>query len=362
MAAAGLDASIDGAANVLGRSPNEGPALVIGSHSDTQPTGGWLDGAMGVIFGLEVARTLLEHPETAHLAVDAVAWSDEEGTYTSCLGASSFVGPLTDQQLEATNADGESVAQALERTGLSGHEPARFDPERHIGYLEAHIEQGPHLETAGLSIGVVSSIVGIRSFTVTFTGEQNHAGTTPMPARKDAAVAMFEFGVGLQERMRAVAGPTSVWTTGVVEVVPGAQSIIPGFAQLVVQIRDPQESTLQRMTEVVYSMGRDVDRGTPVSVAVVPGERIRPTVMDPGLQEFLAAAAEEHVPGGWTRMPSAAGHDPMVLSHHMPCAMLFVPSIGGISHDFAEDSHETDIVTGCQVLASAAVAVLRSRS
>ncbi|MBT8240323.1 MAG: M20/M25/M40 family metallo-hydrolase, partial [Acidimicrobiia bacterium] len=234
MIEAGLDGSIDGAANVYGRSPNIGPALIIGSHSDTQPNGGWLDGAMGVIYGLEVARSLLEDGETAHLAVDAVAWSDEEGTYTSCLGASSFVGPLSTSQLQATNAVGESVAQALERTGLAGLDPVRFDPERQIGYLEAHIEQGPHLETSGLKVGVVTSIVGIRSVTVSFTGEQNHAGTTPMPTRKDAAVAMFEFGFHLQERMRNVAGPTSVWTTGVAQVQPGAQSIIPGSAQMVV--------------------------------------------------------------------------------------------------------------------------------
>ncbi len=362
MAEAGLDATIDGAANVFGRSPNPGPALIIGSHSDTQPNGGWLDGAMGVVYGLEIARSLLEDSDTAHLAVDTVAWSDEEGTYTSCLGASSFVDPLSESQLHATNAAGESVAQALERTGLSGRDLIRFEPERHIGYLEAHIEQGPHLEASGMKVGVVTSIVGIRSVTVSFTGEQNHAGTTPMPARKDAAVAMFEFGFHLQERMRTVAGPTSVWTTGVAQVQPGAQSIIPGAAELVVQFRDPEEGTLDRMDQVVQSLADDMDRAGPVSVSVETGERISPTLMNPGLQEFIAAAAGELVPGRWARMPSAAGHDPMVLSHHLPCAMLFIPSIGGISHDFAEDSHEADIVTGCQVLASAAASILRSQT
>ena len=362
MLEAGLDASIDGAANVIGRSPNPGPALIIGSHSDTQPNGGWLDGAMGVIYGLEIARTLLEDGDTADLAVDAVAWSDEEGTYTSCLGASSFVGPLSTAQLEATNAAGETVSQALERTGLAGRDRTMFEPGRQIGYLEAHIEQGPHLEDAGMKVGVVTSIVGIRSVTVSFTGEQNHAGTTPMPARKDAAVAMFEFGFRLQEHMSNVAGPTSVWTTGVARVQPGAQSIIPGSAELVIQFRDPEEPTLDRMDDAVRSLVEEMDRRGPVSIIVEHGERITPTVMDAGLQEFIAAAAGERVPGQWTRMPSAAGHDPMVLSHHMPCAMLFIPSIGGISHDFAEDSHEADIVTGCQVLADAAASILRSQT
>jgi N-carbamoyl-L-amino-acid hydrolase len=362
MLEAGLDAAIDGAANVVGRSPNTGPALIIGSHSDTQPNGGWLDGAMGVIYGLEIARSLLEDADTAQLAVDAVAWSDEEGTYTSCLGASSFVGPLSTTQLQATNAHGESVSQALERTGLSDRDRITFEPDRHIGYLEAHIEQGPHLETAGLKVGVVTSIVGIRSLAVSFTGEQNHAGTTPMAARKDAAVAMFEFGFLLQEPMRAVAGPTSVWTIGVAEVRPGAQSIIPGSAHLVVQFRDPEETTLERMDQVVRSLVDDMDRRGPVSVTIAAGERISPTVMDTTLQEFVAATAGKLVPGQWARMPSAAGHDPMVLSHHMPCAMLFIPSIGGISHDFAEDSHEADIVTGCHVLANAAASILRSQT
>jgi N-carbamoyl-L-amino-acid hydrolase len=362
MAEAGLNATIDGVANVLGRSPNAGPALLIGSHSDTQPKGGWLDGAMGVIYGLEIARALLEHPDTSHLAVDAVAWSDEEGTYTSCLGASSFVGRLTDHQLHATNAAGETAAAAIERAGIAGRERGAYEPNRQIGYLEAHIEQGPHLEAAGLKVGVVSSIVGIRSMTVVFRGEQNHAGTTPMTARKDAGVAMFEFGFRLRETMAAVAGPTSVWTVGVANLEPGAQSIIPGLAQLVVQFRDPDESTLERMEQAVHLLAEALHDAGPVEVTVQKGERITPTVMNVGLQEYIAAAAEEIVPGGWTRMPSAAGHDPMVLSHHMPCAMLFIPSIGGISHDFAEDSLEADIVTGCRVLASATQSILGTRT
>jgi N-carbamoyl-L-amino-acid hydrolase len=317
---------------------------------------------MGVIFGLEVARALLEDPDTSHLAVDAVAWSDEEGTYSSCLGASSFVGPLTHRQLQSTNAAGETVADAMERTGVAGRERASYEPDRVIGYLEAHIEQGPHLEAAGLKVGVVSSIVGIRSSTVWFRGEQNHAGTTPMAARKDAGVAMFEFGFRLREAMAAVAGPTSVWTVGVANLEPGAQSIIPGVAQLVVQFRDPDDSTLERMEQAVHRLAQDVNDAGPVEVTVEKGEQIPPTVMDPELQEHIAAAADRQVPGGWTRMPSAAGHDPMVLSHHMPCAMLFIPSIGGISHDFAEDSLEADIVTGCRVLAGAARSILEARA
>ncbi len=361
MRAAGLDARIDGAGNVLGRSPNEGAGLLIGSHSDTQPRGGWLDGALGVMYGIEIAHAFLRHPDSKHLVVDAVAWSDEEGTYTSCLGSRSFVGALTDEDWSATSSAGESVAEAIERAGLNGRPPARFDPDRHRAYLEAHIEQGPHLEDRGLAIGVVTSIVGIRAVEIIFTGQQNHAGTTPMDRRRDAAVAMFEFGHRLQGAMASAAGPTSVWTSGVVHVEPGAQSIIPGRAVLGLQFRDPEDTTLDRMEAAARSLAAETDAAGTIGIEVVARRQpIRPTVMDPVLRGHLATAAEARRPGRWMEMSSAAGHDPMVLSHHLPCAMLFIPSIDGISHDFAEDSHPEDIVTGCQVLADAAVPILRS--
>ncbi len=356
---AGLSASIDGVGNVIGRSPNPGPALIIGSHSDTQPRGGWLDGAMGVAYAIEIARAIGDDPSTCQLAIDAVAWSDEEGTYTSCLGSASFVGELTAAELQHTNAAGETVGSAIERVGLADVAPSRLDPGRHIGYLEAHIEQGPHLEDAGLCVGVVTSIVGIRAMRVTFTGEQNHAGTTPMSRRKDAGVAMFEFGSRIRGRLAEVAGPTTVWTIGNARLEPGAESIIPGFAELVVQFRDPDEAVLAAMETLIVSTALELTGEGPVDVAAsCPREPIVPTEMHPQLRNHVSAAAEARVPGEWVEMPSAAGHDPMVIAHHLPCAMLFVPSIDGVSHDFAEDSHDHDIVTGCQVLADAAVSIL----
>ncbi|MCP4086818.1 MAG: M20 family metallo-hydrolase, partial [Actinomycetia bacterium] len=360
MEAAGLNATIDRAGNVFGRSPNPGPALLLGSHSDTQPTGGWLDGALGVIYALEVARTLAEDPATSNVAVDTVAWSDEEATYTSCLGSNSFVGQLTDAKLQHTNAAGETVADALERVGLTGAPPGRFEPHRHVGYLEAHIEQGPRLEDEGLRIGVVTSIVGIRGAVVRFHGEQNHAGTTPMPRRRDAGVALFEYAVRLGERLQAAAGPTTVWTIGRAHLEPGAASIIPGYAELAVQYRDPSDEVLTRFESIVSSLAEEMTQGGPVEVTTAgPRVPITPTVMDPQLRRHLGEAAQSRVPGEWIEMPSAAGHDPMVLAHHLPCGMLFIPSIGGISHDFAEDSTDLDIVTGCQVMADACQAALQ---
>ena len=362
MDAAGLVATIDGVGNVMGRSPNPEPALIIGSHSDTQPRGGWLDGAMGVMYAIEIARALGADAATSDLAIDTVAWSDEEGTYTSCLGSMSFVGDLTDAELQHTNAGGETVAAAIERVGL-GHTPrVHIDSDRHVSYLEAHIEQGPHLEEAGLRIGVVTSIVGIRAMRVRFVGEQNHAGTTPMPRRKDAGVAMFDFGVHIRERLAAVAGSTSVWTIGDAHLEPGAESIIPGFAELVAQFRDPSEGVLDDMEVAIADMADEMTMEGPVVVtATRRREPIAPTHMDRDLRGHITAAAKGRVPGGWVEMPSAAGHDPMVLSRHLPCGMLFIPSIGGVSHDFAEDSTDDDIITGCQVLADAAVSILTAR-
>ena len=361
MQAAGLDAEIDGVGTVFGRSRNDGPALIIGSHSDTQPEGGWLDGAMGVMYGIEVARALGENPTTADLAVDVAAWADEEGTYTSCLGSRSFCGVFPDADLDDANAAGETVSAALERVGLAGVPRANVEPGRHVGYLEAHIEQGPHLEDSDKRIGVVTSIVGIRAMQVTFVGEQNHAGSTPMPRRKDAGVALFDFGVRLRHQLMSLAGPTTVWTIGNARLLPGGESIIPGEAWCGVQFRDPSESVMDEFEAAIRALADAMTNEGPVAVSAdLRRAPMPPAAMDPGLRQHLGTAAEQEVPGEWVEMPSAAIHDANVLSEHLPSAMLFIPSIGGISHDFAEDSHEADIVTGCRILAKAAASILRS--
>lgn len=361
MQEADLVTRIDGVGNVVGQSKKPGKALLVGSHSDTQPRGGWLDGALGVIYGLEVARALAEDNETAGHAVDAVAWVDEEGTYLGCLGSRAFCSVLSDEDIAAAaSTEGQPLREALTRAGLDRIEYAHLDTDRHLAYLEAHIEQGPYLEAEGNQIGVVTSIVGIRGYRVQFTGEQNHAGTTPMTLRKDAGVALVEFTHRAHAALRAVAGSRTVWTVGRISLDPGAPSIIPGKAEMLLQMRDPDENCLDAMEAALGELTDSMNREGPVAVELVPTrDPIRPTIMDEGLQRHIADSAQRHAPGKWLHMPSAAGHDPMVISHHLPCAMLFIPSIGGISHDFAEDSKEEDIVLGCQVLATAAAAILR---
>lgn len=361
MTEAGLETRIDGVGNVVGRSPNSGRALVMGSHTDTQPRGGWLDGALGVIYALEVARALAEDGASAHLPVDIGSWMDEEGSYLGCLGSASFTGTLSDEEIRAaTNRNGRSVAEALEEAGLADVAPARLDPDRHRAYLEAHIEQGPVLEAEGKRIGVVTSIVGVRTFILTFSGQQNHAGTTPMALRRDAGDALIVLAARLREAMRALLAERTVFTIGRVALDPGADSIIPGRAEMSLQIRDADEAQLDRMAAAIRRLVAEANEAGPVEVDLAESANgLKGALMDEGLQDHLAAAAERHAPGGWMRMPSGAAHDAQIFARRLPAAMLFVPSIGGISHDFAEDTAEADIVLGCQVLTSAAAAVLR---
>ena len=355
---AGLDARIDGAGNVIGRSRNPGKAVIVGSHSDTQPTGGWLDGAMGVIYGLEVARALSETPATKDRAVDVASWLDEEGRFYGCFGSFSFVNEAPAHALDAADDTGLTLRDALRGAGLEGAAPERLDPERHVAYLEAHIEQGPYLEEEGNRIGVVTSIVGSRNFTVEFEGEQNHAGTTPMSRRRDAAHAMVEFAHSVYREFPAAAGERTVWTIGEMALEPGAVSVVPGKARMNLQFRDQDPAVLDRLEALARELVARANAGR-CDVDVRPrSHHSVPAPMDADLRGHLERAAERHAPGRWTAMPSAAVHDAQVLARHLPSAMLFVPSIDGISHAFEEDTGEEDIVLGCQVLATATASVL----
>ena len=365
LAEAGLDPRIDGAGNVIGRSRSPGKAVIIGSHTDTQPTGGWLDGAMGVMYGLEVARALAETPATKDCAVDVASWLDEEGRFCGCFGSLSFVGETPAHALDSIDStDGTDLTlrDALRAAGLEGVAPERLDPERHLAYLEAHIEQGPYLEEEGNRIGVVTSIVGSRNFTVEFEGEQNHAGTTPMARRRDAAHALVEFAHAVYREFPAAAGERSVWTIGEMALEPNAMSIVPGKARLNLQFRDQDPAVLDRLEALSRNLLTIANQG-PCRATMHPRKHHSvPAPMEEGLRRHLERAAERHAPGRWTSMPSAAVHDAQILAGHLPCAMLFVPSIDGVSHAFEEDTSEEDIVLGCQVLATATASVLAASS
>jgi beta-ureidopropionase / N-carbamoyl-L-amino-acid hydrolase len=361
---AGLDPIIDGIGNIIGRNPSAQRRLLVGSHSETQPYGGWLDGSLGVIYALELARAFAEDPYCAELGIEAAAWADEEGHYGNYLGSRSFTDALPDEEIDQTRGrdDGTPLRQALERAGFAGRPRERVDPKRYLGYLEAHIEQGDTLDTSGLRIGVVETIVGIWNYRVSVIGEQNHAGTTRMARRKDAGVAMVRLATRIHDRFPELAGPRTVWTIGRMLLEPNAPSVVPGHAEMQVQFRDAELDRLAVFERALYELVGGADRAGPCRIEIETIARTEPRPMDPGFQEQIEAAAERHAPGMHMRLPSAAGHDAAVLSYRMPAGMMFIPSLRGISHHWSEDTKEEDIVLGAQVFADAAERILRSAS
>jgi len=352
MTQAGLDAGIDGIGNVIGRARGEAPHLLLGSHLETQPHAGWLDGALGVIYGLEVARAL------GH-GVDVAAWADEEGHFGSFIGSRSFCGLLDEAEIDAcrNRADDTPLRVALAQAGFAGRKRALVDPARYCGYLEAHIEQGAELEETGKRIGIVTAIVGSHRFRILFDGVQNHAGTTRMAIRKDAGVALVRLAAAIEARFPHVAGPRTVWTTGRITLEPGMPSIVPGHAEMLFQFRDTDPALLAALEHELEALVAEAARG-PCQVRIAERGRSTPRAMDAGFQDALERAAERPAPGRHVRMPSGAGHDAQILAERMKAAMLFVPSIGGISHHYAENTKDEDIVLGCQVFADAAADIL----
>ena len=349
MAEAGLVTQVDPVGNLFGLV--EGRSLLVGSHSDSQPEGGWLDGALGVIAGLEIARAARE---AGGPPVSCVSFQDEEGRFGALTGSSVWSGKLSLEAADRLVAlDGTGFAEA--RAGLGARVGAFVDPARFTGFLEMHIEQGPALDEAGEAVGVVTGIVGLRQFQVTVTGEQNHAGTTPMRMRKDAFTVAAKIATRLEERFANIVTPDSVWTIGHIRLHPGAVSIVPGRAEFSLQWRDIDPDRLDRMEAAIRQLLEDVSAETGCAVSCERRRHdIAPMPMAPVMQAALRDAAEAVAPGRWRAMPSGALHDASNLAGLMPVGMLFVPSIGGISHDFAEDTKEDDLVTGLQVLAGAA--------
>jgi N-carbamoyl-L-amino-acid hydrolase len=360
-AAAGLDPVIDGIGNVIGRNPRATRRLLVGSHSETQPHGGWLDGALGVIYALEAARAIAADPALAGLGVEPVAWADEEGHYGNMLGSRSFIGALEDTEIDkATSRDGKKLRTALDEAGYAGRAREQLDPARYIGFVEAHIEQGGTLENRGLRIGIVEAIIGNWNYWVTVTGEQNHAGTTEMSRRKDAAAGLVRLASRIHDRFAEIAGSRTVWTIGRILVDPNAPSIVPGRAEMQVQFRDTDTDVLGRFEQELLGLVAEADRAGPCRAAIAPISKSEPAAMDPGFQDLIEQAAERHAPGLHLRMPSGAGHDAQILARRMRSAMMFVPSINGVSHHWSEDTSEADIMLGAQVFADAAAAILRA--
>jgi len=359
MAAIGLSAVIDDVGNVYGRMDRAARAVLIGSHSDTVPFGGWLDGSLGVIYALEIARCVTDSG-TVPLGVDVISFQDEEGTYLGFLGSRAFCGDdVAANVAAAKSVDGTLLPGVMADLKLASNPPARLDSSRHIAYLEAHIEQGPRLEHGGQKIGVVGAVVGIKTFKVVFRGQANHAGTTPMGMRHDAGAAALAFGAALGENVPRRGGKDTVWNVGKATFEPGAANVVPGTAGLVLQVRDSSPAVLQDLACLIAETAQACAARYRVAVEIVGLMDTPPAAMNGALAGLIAQAARE-LGASTLSLPSGAGHDAMVLARYVPAAMMFIPSIGGRSHHISEDTSEADIVLGAQVLLRAVELLMSS--
>lgn len=364
MRAAGLDARIDGIGNIIGATNVSGRIMLSGSHIESQNYAGWLDGALGVIYALETARAIAEDSALPGVGVDVAVFCDEEGHFGSFLGSRSFIGLVEDAEIDnAKNAsNGTLMREALAAAGFAGRPRFVMDPSRYVGFFEAHIEQGGVLEASGNKIGIVSAIVGFWQYRITVEGEQNHAGTTPMEHRRDAGLALVRLLTAIDVRFRSLAGPRTVWTTGKLSVEPGARSIVPGRAEALFQIRDVEVAKLQRLEQALQGLVDEANAAGPCLLTLTRMSATQPAPMDPRLISALDTVAQRDVPGLYLHMPSGASHDAQYLARKLPTAMMFVPSIKGISHHWTEDTADEDIVLGAQVFANAIAYALTARA
>ena len=352
MADAGLDARIDAVGNVYGRNPRSRRTVLMGSHSDSVPNGGRLDGNLGILYGLEIARVLSERGTTSDTGLDVMSFIDEEGTFLSWFGSRHFCGEISPEDItRARNVRGDRLSDVLAAFPFRQSPAATLERDRHIAYFEPHIEQGPRLEQERKTIGVVSGIVGIRNFYIKAIGQADHAGTTPMSMRRDAGAALIRIANRLLEQFAAAAGADTVWNFGTIAFKPGGRSVVPSEAETTVQFRDSDVRILQRFEAILQREVEELNRSSAVACSIVPISATDPIEMSHELTRELVLAAEARRVT-WTSMPSGAGHDAAVLAKHVPAAMMFIPSIGGRSHCLEEDSSEEDIAVGAEIALS----------
>jgi N-carbamoyl-L-amino-acid hydrolase len=334
MKEAGLETWVDQAGNTFGRLGSGGPAVMTGSHIDTVPEGGPLDGALGVLAGLECLQTVNEARQTTRLPITLAAWSDEEGRYGSLFGSRAFTGKLDPASIpRLAAADGERLVDAMARAGFNAQEApkAKCDPKALSAYVELHIEQGPHLDAERIPIGVVEGIVGIRRYRLTFIGQPDHAGTTPMAWRKDAFLGAADYALRAREHVVKKGSGKSVTNFGRIELLPGVSNIVPAKAALLQEIRELDGKILGRLDRECLTLARDVARRRGLRVSVEALSRTEPARCAPVVMDAVVAACGA-LKLKYKRMPSGAGHDAQNLATVTRAGMLFIPSKGGRSH------------------------------
>jgi N-carbamoyl-L-amino-acid hydrolase len=356
--AAGLETRVDAAGNhsaVLATRDPDAPTLLLGSHLDSVPDGGRFDGALGIVAALEALRTVQDARLELPVLLEAVDFTDEEGTLVGLLGSWAVAGALAPETLQAPRGGRDALLAGLARVGLSEQRlaEARRDPRSLAAYLELHIEQGPVLEREDVDIGVVTGIVGSRSFRLAFAGAASHAGTTPMDARRDAGVAAAAFIVGARELV-VRDYPGCVATVGSVAFEPGAFNVVPGRARLALEFRSLEAERLDALEAELLALARMQG----LEVEIEPVGRWEPTPLDADVRSAIARVAGA-LGLSIRELPSGAGHDAQALASVTRSGMLFVPSRGGISHSPLEHTDWDDCVNGANVLLNAALELAR---
>ena len=358
MEAAELEVRIDAAGNLIGRregSDRKLSLIVLGSHTDSVPHGGNYDGDVGVMGAIEVAQQLRDRHIRLRHALEVVDFTDEEG---GLVGSRAMAGHLQSATLDLVNASGRSVRDGIRLLGGDADDIARAARGRGeiTAYLELHIEQGGNLERTHTDIGVVEGIVGIHWWEATVTGVANHAGTTPMDQRHDALLAASELVLAVNAAATEVPG-RQVATVGRIRAEPGAPNVIPGKVVLSIEVRDLDAERIAAVFERIRTRAAAIAQARGSSIEFRDLEATAaPALTDPRLQRIIDGAA--HALGLTTLlMPSGAGHDAQDIALIAPIGMIFVPSMGGISHSPREYTAPADIAHGVNVLMGAVLAI-----
>ena len=355
MQEAGLETRIDAAGNIIGRragSDDNLPAIALGSHTDTVPKGGKYDGALGVMGAIEVIRTLEEQGHRTRHPLEVIDFTNEEGTrfHRWLVGSRSMSGLLEQEDLDAMDDDGLSLGPCIADIGgdLSRIGEAVRSPGELAAYFELHIEQGPYLHQSGNPIGVVTGITGRAVFEVEIEGKANHAGTTPMSTRRDALVSASKLVLNIQ-KMAAEQEICRVSTVGSIKAIPNAVNVIPGHASIGLEFRD---TDMEALAAAEQELRRITDQAAVDDIVDIDVIRHRFTSAVPITADMQALVAEaaENCGMAWEPLASGAGHDAQAVANIAPVAMIFVPSIDGISHAIEEYSTPQDCANGAQVL------------